>query len=120
MIAYYINLKAKKLKEIERLNACKSSLQSKQGEFNDNEHKCLEPELTTATWHGQHASEFEDIREAGIHTPYLEIAGAQFAKVYDAIATKIAALQAEVISIQQTIDRLLAEQAARRARATQS
>lgn len=78
-----------------------------------NEHKCLEPELSATTWQGRHATDFQAIREEGIHTAYLEIAGTQFANVYSAIAAKIASLQAEIASIQQTIERLLAEEAAR-------
>ncbi|MEK3934615.1 DUF5082 family protein [Sporosarcina sp. FSL W7-1349] len=112
MIAFYIALKAKKLNEVARLQACQANLESKQGEFQQNEGKCLEPELTLTTWHGKHASDFDDIRDADIHASYLELSGDQFTKVFDAIAAKIAELQAEIVQIQATIDRLLAEQAA--------
>lgn len=88
MPAYYYLLKAEKQQEIVKLNSCQSSLQGVQGEFQQNTDKCLEPELTLKTWHGNHATNFDNIREAGIHMPYVEIAGAQFAKVYDAIAKK--------------------------------
>ncbi|MFS0576297.1 DUF5082 family protein [Sporosarcina sp. 179-K 3D1 HS] len=112
MIGFYIALKAKKLNEVARLQACQSNLESKQGEFRENEGKCLEPDLTLTTWHGNHASDFDEIRDADIHASYLELSGEQFTKVFDAITAKIAALQAEIASIQATIDRLLAEQAA--------
>ena len=110
MPAYYIAEIARKRKEIERLNACQGSLQGKQGEFNENVDKCLDPELTITTWHGNHASEFDDIRESGIHTPYLEIAGAQFSKVFGAIAKKIAELEAEIARLQQIVASICAPQ----------
>ncbi|MET3656304.1 YwqH-like family protein [Sporosarcina psychrophila] len=113
MLGYYYALLSKKEGEVARLNACQSSLSEKQQQFTMNEHKCLEPELSPTTWHGRHATDFQAIREGGIHTAFLEIAGAQFVNVYSAIAAKIASLQAEIASIQQTIERLLAEEAAR-------
>lgn len=99
-------------KKITRLNECQASLTGKQGEFQANEPKCMKPELTTTTWHGTLATAFDQIREAGIHQPYLEIIGTQFSAVFEAIAAKIAELQAEMASIRATIDRLLAEEAA--------
>ncbi len=103
-----------------RLKSCQSSLQGKQQEFSTNEHKCLEPELTVRTWHGKHGSDFDNIREAQIHTPYLEIVGAQFSEAFAAIAAKIASLLKEIASIEETIARILAEQAAEAARAAES
>src|SRR6185437_8593392 len=91
-----------------------------QQEFSSNEHKCLEPELTVRTWHGEHASKFDDIRDAGIHAPYLEIIGAQFSKVFTVIAEKIASLLMEIASIERIIASILAEQAAEAARAAQA
>lgn len=120
MLAYYYALLRKKQGEVARLNSCQASLQGKQHEFSANEHKCLEPELAVRTWHGKHASDFDDIREARIHTPYLEIVGAQFSKVFAVIAAKISSLLAEIASIEQTIARILAEQAAEAARAAQA
>ena len=117
MPAYYIAEIARKRKEIERLNECQGSMQVKQGEFDENVDKCLDPELTITTWHGNHASEFDDIRNSGIHTPYLEIAGAQFSKVFAAIAKKIEDLEAEIVKLQQIIDSILAARAAQAAQA---
>lgn len=99
-------------KKITRLNECQTSLTGKQSEFQSNEPKCMKPELTPTTWHGTLATAFDDIREAGIHQPYLEIIGSQFSAVFTAIATKIAELQIEMASIKATIERLLAEEAA--------
>ena len=108
MLSFLYAEKARKEREVERLNECRNSLQGKQGEFNANEPKCLEPELTLKTWHGEHASDFEDIRDSGIHAPYLEIAGEQFRKVFEKIAQKIASLKLEIAEIQRQIDRILA------------
>lgn len=109
MLAYYYALLRKKQEELRRLIACQSTLQGKQSVFQSHEQKCLEPELAARTWHGTLATGFQDIREAGIHTPFLEIAGAQFTTVFTAIADKITSLNAEIVSIEQTIARLEAE-----------
>ncbi|KAA0966414.1 DUF5082 domain-containing protein [Sporosarcina sp. ANT_H38] len=81
MLVYYYALLSKKEGEVARLNACQSSLGEKQQQFTMNEHKCLEPELSPTTWHGRHATDFQAIREEGIHTAYLEIVGSQFQNV---------------------------------------
>lgn len=109
MLAYYNELLRKKLEEVRRLTKCQSDLGIKQSEFQSEEKKCLEPELSASTWHGTLATAFQDIREAGIHTPFLEITGAQFTNVFTAIADKINSLNAEIVSIEQTIARLEAE-----------
>jgi len=109
LLAYYYAQLQKKQEEVRRLTACQTTLQGKQSEFKSNEQKCLEPELSARTWHGTLATAFQDIREAGIHTPFLEITGAQFTNVFTAIADKINSLNAEIVSIEQTIARLEAE-----------
>lgn len=118
MLGYYYELLRKKQEEVRRLNTCQSSLSEKQAAFNENEYKCLEPELTATTWYGTLANSFDDIREAGIHTSFLEIAGAQFAAVFSAISDKIALLNAEIESIQRTIADLLEREAEARAKAS--
>jgi hypothetical protein len=105
-LAYYYALLREKQEDVRRLNACRTSLQGKQQEFYENEYKCLDPELSTTTWHGNHASNFQEIRESGIHLSYVDIENNQFSKVFDAIADKIASLQAEIASIRRTIARL--------------
>lgn len=110
MPGYYYALLAKKREDVQRLTACNSSLQGKQSEFNTNETKCLEPEHTATTWHGTHADKFDDIRESGIHTSYVDISGSQFSNVFSAISARISELNAEIISIEQTIANILAEQ----------
>lgn len=110
MPGYYYALLAKKKEDLQRLTACQSSLQGKQSEFNTNEPKCLEPELTATTWQGTNADKFDDIRESGIHTSYVDISGSQFSNVFSAISTRISELNAEIASIEQTIANILAEQ----------
>ena len=118
MLGYYYELLRKKQEEVRRLNTCQSSLSEKQAAFNENEYKCLEPELTATTWYGTIANSFDDIREAGIHTSFLEMAGAQFTAVFSAISDKIALLNAEIESIQRTIADLLEREAEARAKAS--
>lgn len=111
LLGYYYALLHKKQEELRRMIECQGKVTEKQGQFSENEHKCMEPELTTTTWHGTLATSFDDIRESGIHASYLEILGSQFSAVFSAISSKIASLMAEIESIQQTIANLLAEEA---------
>ena len=113
MLAYYIALLKKKQEDLRRLIACQTTLTGKQSEFQSHEQKCLQPELSATTWHGTLATAFQDIREAGIHTPYLEIVGTQFTNVFTAITDKINALIAEIASIEATIASLRAAEEAR-------
>ena len=110
MPGYYYALLAKKKEDLQRLTACQASLSGKQSEFNANENKCLEPELTATTWQGTHANKFDDIRESGIHASYVDISGNQFSNVFSAISTRISELHTEIASIEQTIASILAEQ----------
>ncbi len=109
MLAYYYAQLQKKQDEVKLLTKCQLDLEGKQSEFQSDEQKCLKPELASRTWHGTLATGFQDIREVGIHAPFLEITGAQFTNVFTAITDKINSLNAEIVSIEQTIARLEAE-----------
>lgn len=109
MLEYYYGQLQKKEEEVRRLNACNSSLSGKQSQFNENEHKCMEPELSASTWQGSLATAFDEIRDSGIHTSYLEIAGSQFISVNNAISVKLSSLLTEIESIQRIIENLKEE-----------
>ncbi|EMR07766.1 hypothetical protein C772_00094 [Bhargavaea cecembensis DSE10] len=115
MIGYYLMLIELKRQQIRRLNTCQGELQGKQGEFQQNEPKCMEPELTTKTWHGNLATAFDEIRETGIKTPYQDVSGPQFDAAYSAISAKIAELEAEIASLEAIVAQLRAAEAAARA-----
>ncbi|MCL6571132.1 MAG: DUF5082 domain-containing protein [Bacillus sp. (in: Bacteria)] len=106
MLGYYYGQLYKKQDEVRRLNACNTSLTGKQSQFNDNEYQCTEPELSASTWQGSLAISFDDIRETGIHTSYIEIAGSQFTSVYTAISDKLTSLNTEIESFQRIIESL--------------
>lgn len=111
MLSYYYALLRKKQEEVRRLQACQEGLQQKQQEFHKHAPKCIEPELTQRTWHGRHANDFDDIRVAGIDDAYKEIAGPQFANVFQAVTDKLTSLQEEIETIQRAIVSILAAQA---------
>ncbi|SIT70669.1 YwqH-like family protein [Edaphobacillus lindanitolerans] len=113
MIGYYMMLLQVKRQQIARLTACRGQLEGKQGEFQANEPKCTEPELTAKTWFGSLADKFDEIRESGIKAPYQDIQGTQFSAAYSAIAAKIAELQAEIASIEAIIAQLRAAEDAK-------
>ncbi len=106
MLAYYSGQLHKKQEEVRRLNACNTSLSGKQSQFNENEFKCTEPELSATTWQGSLATAFDEIRESGIHTSFIEIAGSQFTSVFSAISDKLSSLNTEIESLQGIIENL--------------
>jgi hypothetical protein len=106
LLAYYYGQLHKKQEEVRRLNACNTTLSGKQSQFNENEYKCTEPELSASTWQGSLATAFDEIRDSGIHTPYVEIAGSQFTSVYNSISVKLSSLITEIESIQRIIENL--------------
>ncbi len=103
MLSYYYAMISKAQEELNRLYMCQSKLTYKQHEFMLLENKCLEPELSPTTWHGQHAMTFQSIRESGIHADCADIASNQFTAIFNAISSKIAMLNAEISSLQQSI-----------------
>lgn len=111
-LAFYYALLAKKQSDLLRLESCNSNLQTKQGEFTENEPLMTEPPLTTTTWHGNWAQAFDDIRENGILASYIEIETTQFSAAFEALAEKIKEIKEEIERIQQIIAQLLAEQSA--------
>ncbi|MFG6495746.1 DUF5082 family protein [Fictibacillus sp. UD] len=94
---------SKAQEELNRLYLCQSKLTYKQHEFMLLEKKCLDPELSPSTWHGNHAMQFQSIRESSIHADCLDIGSNQFAAIFDAISSKIAMLNSEISSLQQSI-----------------
>ena len=106
MLEYYYGQLQKKEEEVRRLNSCNTSLSGKKSQFNENEHKCTDPELSASTWQGSLATAFDEIRDSGIHTSFLEIAGSQFTSVYNAISIKLSSLITEIESIQRIIENL--------------
>ncbi|MCW1928788.1 YwqH-like family protein [Bhargavaea beijingensis] len=115
MISYYQMLVEEKRQQVRRLNSCRGELQGKQGEFQQSEPKCMEPELTPKTWHGNLAKAFDEIRQIGIKTPYRDVSGPQFDAAYAAISVKITKLEAEIASLEAIIAQLRAAEAAARA-----
>ena len=112
-LAYYYALLAKKQSDLQRLEVCNSKLQTKQGEFTNNQHLMTKPPLTPTTWHGNWAQAFDHIREGGILSSYKDIQTTQFNSTFKVLAAKIIEIKQEIVSIQQIIAQLLAEQRAR-------
>lgn len=111
----YLEARLRQLQEeLARLITCQSLLSAKQQEFSENAKKCLEPELSTNTWHGNHATEFQTIRREGIHESYMEIVDKQFTKALKVLSDKIASHHKEIIVVKATIAALRAAQMAMR------
>ena len=111
-LAFYYALLAKKQSDLHRLETCGNKLQSKQGEFTNNQILMTEPSLSTTTWHGNWAQTFDDIRVNGVLTSYIEIETTQFSATFQALAAKIREIKEDIERIKQIIAQLLAEQSA--------
>jgi Domain of unknown function (DUF5082) len=98
----YARLREKQ-EQLQRLNNCQRDLSECQLAFQQEKHLCTKPELTSLTWEGVLARNFDNIRENGILSAYEEIEGSQFSRVFQAIASKVISLQAEIQSIQEAI-----------------
>ncbi|MGD6964309.1 YwqH-like family protein [Fictibacillus phosphorivorans] len=103
MLSYYYAMISKAREDQKRLYMCQSKLMYKQHDFILLQNKCLDPELSPSTWHGQHAMQFQSIRESGIKADCIEISSNQFEAIFDMISSKIAMLNAEISSLQQSI-----------------
>ncbi len=109
-LSFYYALLAKKKSELQRLEACNSKLKGKQQEFADNQELMTKPALSLTTWHGNHATSFDGIREDGVLASYKEIQGTQFSKTFAELAAKIEEIKEEIRMIEQMIAQLLANE----------
>lgn len=109
-LAFYYALLAKKKSDLQRLEACNSKLKGKQQEFADNQELMTKPALALTTWHGNHATGFDKIREDGVLVSYKEIQTTQFGKTFSELAQKIEEIKEEIRMIEQMIAQLLANE----------
>lgn len=114
-LAYYYGLLQKKQSDLQRLQICKGQLIIKKGEFLANTYLMTKPELTSSTWQGQLARQFETIRIDGILASYQEIQSSQFNQVFSVLSSKMYEIAQEIEAIKQTIA-LLEEEARQAAR----
>ncbi|MFC7372593.1 DUF5082 family protein [Fictibacillus iocasae] len=98
----YARLREKQ-EQLQRMQDCQRDLSECQQAFQQEKHLCTKPELTSVTWEGVLAKSFDNIRENGILSAYEEIEGSQFDRVFQAIASKISSLHADIQSINEAI-----------------
>ncbi|MGR9049152.1 YwqH-like family protein [Halobacillus faecis] len=103
---YYNQLYDQKQDELRRLREAASRLQGFREELARQKKVCMEPELSPATWSGQLAGEFENIRMNGLLTQYRSIEGEQLMNALDAIQSKISGLQFDLYHYNQKITSL--------------
>ena len=116
-IAALMELLREKKEQLRRLLACQSSLNQSQSTFFANEYLCMEPKLTSTSWEGSLANEFEWIRESGILTTFREIENAQFNDVFRVLNDTIRRVELEILLIEQQIAALREAERRRAARA---
>ncbi len=108
----YYALLAKKKSDLQRLEACSGKLVGKQQEFADNLELMTKPALSLTTWHGDHASGFDGIREDGVLASYQEILDTQFSRALGESAAKMEEIKEGIESIEQMLAQLLANESA--------
>lgn len=102
-LSYYYALLKQKQSELSRLQTCDHQLQNKQQDFFHYETDVLHPELSTSTWQGQLANQFNEIRTEKMLVQYNDMKIKQFDNTFTAIDQKIKQLEAEIRSIQNMI-----------------
>lgn len=117
MLGYYYALLKKMQNDISRLTSMQAIIQNSLSEFRSISQKSVEPELSSTTWIGKHASDFQDIRESSIMASYEEITDTQFPEIFRVIADKIVQINLEIESIKTVIATLEAAEEAERAAA---
>ncbi|MBH0156280.1 DUF5082 family protein [Fictibacillus sp. 5RED26] len=92
-----------KEEQLARLIRCQSEMQQHQQAFQNDKYHCLNPELSSVTWTGMLANQFEDIRENRMLIEYEDMENNQFESVFNVISNKIMDIQSEIKSIQDSI-----------------
>lgn len=106
----YSNL-YKKQEQLQRLNMISLKLEHSYNEFASYLNSCMEPALSSDTWHGKIARSFDDFREVEIQDSYRTILTAQFPLQFAVLENKIQDLQNDIDDLYKAIAR--AEEAAR-------
>ncbi|QQK77579.1 DUF5082 family protein [Salicibibacter cibarius] len=75
--------------DLQRLQECRARLISRQSTLDSAKSDFKEPELTADTWHGEHATKFDDIRDSGIVTPYDNLADVKVPEAIDQVDARI-------------------------------
>ncbi|MDQ0273321.1 YwqH-like family protein [Cytobacillus purgationiresistens] len=108
-LSYYYSLLQEKKRQLSRLQSCNSQLLGNQQEFSHYKSTVTKPELSSTTWQGTLASQFEDIRTDRILNSFQDIESNQFSDVFSSLNSKMQLIRQEISSIQQTIAYLEAE-----------
>lgn len=99
----------KKQEQLQRLNTILPKFEQSFSEFASNMTSCMEPALSTDTWHGKIATSFDDIREMEIQGNYQKILTEQSPLLFAILENKIQELQNEIEDIYNAIARAEAE-----------
>lgn len=105
-IAQLMELLRDKKEQLRRLLACQADLNESQSTFFANEYLCMEPKLTSTSWQGSLANEFEWRRESGILTTFREIENEQFNAVFRVLNDTIRRVELEILLIERRIEAL--------------
>lgn len=106
-----------KKQQVEKLKTCKNKLDGLQGEFLQNERLVTDPQLSSKTWHGTLATDFNEVRE-NLGTAYKDLSHTQLNTALTTIENKIISLQSEITSLEfritAEIERLAREEEEKR------
>ena len=92
-----------KREHLRRLLSCQEKLNQSSYDFGANEYLCLEPQLTATSWAGSLATDFDQLRVAGILTNYQDIKTSQLNDVFRVLNDKIQDVKREIQMLEQRI-----------------
>lgn len=92
-----------KREELNRLSQALSELSNCQGDFHAKKTLCLEPELTSSSWYGELASDFDSLRENDVQGSYIEISDVQMDDAISMLEAKIQEVKQEIQILESSI-----------------
>ncbi|WP_054950340.1 YwqH-like family protein [Numidum massiliense] len=94
-----------KLKEeqLARLKTCHAKLKMTQQEFIRYKNWCTHPSLSSYTWQGSLAEQFDQMRESNIVRSYEDIADRQLKNVMQMVLNRTTQLEEEIVSLKESI-----------------
>lgn len=103
-LSFMVTQIGEKRKQLERLRTSKTNMNQLQGEFNQYTQKVKQPELSTTTWQGTRANEFEEVREQ-FNEAYRDISQSQMDSAITSIESKISSLEVEIAALEVSMEK---------------
>lgn len=109
----------RKEEELQRLQDALTDLGDNKSDFLESKTKCLKPECTSNTLHGDNEEDLDDFREGTLRKSFLAIPNEDISDAEETIQEKIEQLKQEIKSLESTIAGLETQQSVLSAKKTE-